>query len=32
MTIIDLIPALGMVLIFALVALWLVVRGGKKKP
>lgn len=31
MTITDLLPALGMLLVFALVALGLVVRYGKKK-
>ncbi len=31
MTIIDLLPALGLLLIFALAALWLVVQSGKRK-
>ena len=31
MTITDLLPALGLLLIFALVALGLVVRSGKKR-
>ncbi len=32
MTVTDLLPAMGLLLVFALVALGLLIRYGKKKP